>query len=36
MILSSLAGYGFARTEFKGRNLLFVLVLIGLAIPSRR
>jgi len=35
LILSSLAGYGFARCEFPGRDLLFVLVLIGLAIPEQ-
>ena len=35
LVLSSLAGYGFARTEFPGRDLLFVLVLIGLAIPEQ-
>jgi multiple sugar transport system permease protein len=35
LILSSLAGYGFARLEFPGRNLLFVIVLFGLAIPEQ-
>jgi multiple sugar transport system permease protein len=35
LVLSSLAGYGFARLEFPGRNLLFVLVLFGLAIPEQ-
>jgi multiple sugar transport system permease protein len=35
LVLSSLAGYGFARTEFPGRNILFVLVLLGLAIPEQ-
>jgi multiple sugar transport system permease protein len=35
LALSSLAGYGFARLEFPGRNLLFVLVLFGLAIPEQ-
>src|SRR4051794_26517179 len=35
LILSSLAGYGFARCDFPGRDLLFVLVLIGLAIPEQ-
>ena len=35
LILSSLAGYGFARTEFPGRDFLFVAVLIGLAIPEQ-
>ncbi|MDQ0472154.1 carbohydrate ABC transporter permease [Labrys wisconsinensis] len=35
LVLSSLAGYGFARTEFPGRTLVFVLVLIGLAIPEQ-
>src|SRR5581483_6352981 len=32
LILSSLAGYGFARLEFPRRNLLFVIVLLGLAV----
>ena len=35
LILSSLAGYGFARAEFKGRDVLFVLVLLGLAVPEQ-
>lgn len=35
LVLSSLAGYGFARTEFFGRDILFVLVLLGLAIPEQ-
>lgn len=35
LVLSSLAGYGFARLEFPGRNVIFVLVLFGLAIPEQ-
>jgi multiple sugar transport system permease protein len=35
LILSSLAGYGFARLEFPGRNVIFVLVLFGLAVPEQ-
>jgi len=35
MILCSLAGYGFARLEFPGRRFLFLLVLVGLAIPGQ-
>jgi multiple sugar transport system permease protein len=35
LVLSSLAGYGFARLEFPGRKLLFVIVLFGLAIPEQ-
>ncbi|MEO8314105.1 MAG: carbohydrate ABC transporter permease, partial [Pseudomonadota bacterium] len=35
LLLSSLAGYGFARLEFPGRRLLFVIVLFGLAIPEQ-
>lgn len=35
LVLSSLAGYGFARLEFPGRNLLFMVVLFGLAIPEQ-
>jgi multiple sugar transport system permease protein len=35
LILSSLAGYGFARLDFPGRNIIFVLVLFGLAVPEQ-
>jgi multiple sugar transport system permease protein len=35
LVLSSLAGYGFARLRFPGRNLIFILVLCGLAIPEQ-
>lgn len=35
LALSSLAGYGFARLDFPGRNALFVLVLLGLAVPEQ-
>jgi multiple sugar transport system permease protein len=35
LVLSSLAGYGFARLQFPGRRLLFVIVLLGLAIPEQ-
>ena len=35
LILASLAGYGFARTNFPFRNVLFVLVLLGLAVPEQ-
>jgi multiple sugar transport system permease protein len=35
LALSSLAGYGFARLRFPGRDLLFILVLFGLAIPEQ-
>jgi len=35
LMLSSLAGYGFARTEFPGRKVLFVIVMFGLAVPSQ-
>ena len=35
LVLASLAGYGFARTEFRGRKLLFMLVLAGLAVPEQ-
>lgn len=34
LILSSLAGYGFARLDFPFRRTLFVFVLLGLAIPQ--
>lgn len=35
LVLASLAGYGFARTEFRGKKILFVLVLAGLAVPEQ-
>jgi multiple sugar transport system permease protein len=35
LILASLAGYGFARTQFPGRDIVFVLVLLGLAVPEQ-
>ena len=35
LILSSLAGYGFARLDFPFRRTLFVIVLLGLAVPSQ-
>jgi len=35
LILSSLAGYGFARLNFPGRDVLFVVVLLGLAVPEQ-
>ena len=35
LVLSSLAGYGFARTEFPGRRIVFALVMFGLAVPSQ-
>ncbi len=35
LVLASLAGYGFARLEFPLRRTLFVIVLLGLAVPSQ-
>jgi multiple sugar transport system permease protein len=35
LVLASLAGYAFARLEFPLRKTLFVLVLLGLAVPSQ-
>jgi multiple sugar transport system permease protein len=35
LIISSLAGYAFARAEFPGRTILFVIVLAGLAVPEQ-
>lgn len=34
MVFSSLAGYAFARIRFPGHNALFMVVLVGLLIPS--
>lgn len=35
LVLTSLAGYGFARMNFPFRNTIFVIVLLGLAIPEQ-
>ena len=35
LVIASLAGYGFARTDFPGRRVLFVLVLAALAVPEQ-
>lgn len=35
LIINSLAGYGFARISFKGRDTLFFLALIGMMAPSQ-
>jgi multiple sugar transport system permease protein len=35
LVIASLAGYGFARTNFPGRGALFVLVLAALAVPEQ-
>jgi multiple sugar transport system permease protein len=34
MLISSMAGYAFARIRFRGQNVLFIVVLVGLLIPS--
>ena len=34
MIVSSLAGYAFARIRFRGANALFLVVLVGLLVPG--
>lgn len=34
LLVSALAGYAFARIRFPGRNLLFVIVLVGLLVPG--
>lgn len=34
LLVSSLSGYAFARIRFRGANLLFLLVLTGLLVPS--
>ena len=35
LVISSLAGYAFARIEFPGRRILFVVVLTGLMVPEQ-
>src|SRR5690606_31415087 len=34
LVVAALAGFGFARIRFRGQNVLFVLVLVGLLLPS--
>src|SRR4051794_38029136 len=34
LAISALAGYAFARIRFRGQNILFLVVLTGLLIPS--
>lgn len=34
LIVAALAGYAFARIRFPGANILFIIVLVGLLIPS--
>ncbi len=35
LVIASLAGYGFARTEFPGKRYLYVICLAGLAVPEQ-
>ncbi len=35
VLLSSLAAFGFSRTRFRGRNLLFYLILAGIMVPGQ-
>ena len=35
LVLNSLAGYSFARLQFKGRDLIFIFFLIGIMIPPQ-
>lgn len=35
LVLSTLAGYGFARTDFPGKRAVFLLVLAALAVPEQ-
>jgi multiple sugar transport system permease protein len=35
LVLSSLAGYGFARTSFPGKRWVFAFILAGLAVPEQ-
>jgi multiple sugar transport system permease protein len=35
LVIASLAGYGFARTDFPGRRVLFDLLLAALAVPEQ-
>jgi multiple sugar transport system permease protein len=35
LVLSTLAGYGFARTDFPGKRVVFLVVLAALAVPEQ-
>ncbi|MBR4235228.1 MAG: carbohydrate ABC transporter permease [Clostridia bacterium] len=35
LIINSMAGYAFARISFKGRNVLFALILLGMMVPTQ-
>lgn len=35
LLINSLAGFAFARLKFKGRELLFILVLVGMMVPPQ-
>ncbi len=35
VIISTLAGYGFARTQFKGRDLIFFIIILTMMIPPQ-
>ena len=35
VVFSSMAGYAFAKLKFKGKNILFSIVLIQMMLPSR-
>ena len=35
LVISTLAGYGFARTDFPGKRIVFALVIAGLAVPEQ-
>ena len=35
LVISSLAGYAFARLDFPFRNVIFIIVLLGLAVPEQ-
>ena len=35
VLFTSMAAYAFSRIEFKGRNVLFPVLLAGLMIPSQ-
>ncbi len=35
VLLASLAAFGFSRTRFRGRNLLFYLILAGIMVPGQ-
>ena len=35
LFFNSLAGYAFSRLDFKGKNVLFIILLMGMMVPAQ-